>query len=598
MDVGTITKISGPLVVADRLPHACMNDVVQVSEHRLIGEIIELHGERAYIQVYEETAGVRPGAPVFSLGQPLSVVLGPGLIGSIYDGIQRPLDALWNQYGNFIARGATSPRVSHERRWTFQPLRKAGDTVYAGDIIGAVEETSLITHRILIPPHIKQGVILDIEAGTHTIDDPVAVVRTDSGTEEIRMAQEWPVRKPRPYKRREVPSAPITTGQRVIDTFFMLARGGTACVPGPFGSGKTVVQHQIAKWADAQVIIFIGCGERGNEMTNVLQEFPELIDPHSGKPLMERTILIANTSNMPVAAREASIYTGITLAEYYRDMGYHVAVMADSTSRWAEALREMGGRLEEMPGEEGYPAYLGTRLAEFYARAGHITCLGSDDRQASISIIGAVSPPGGDLSDPVVQATLRVAKVFWSLDARLAYERHFPAIDWLASYSLYEKTLDAYLREHFGDQPIADRRLAMRLLEEENELKEIVRLVGLESLSPQQRLVLRTAQSVREDFLHQNAFHEEDTYTSLRKQYALLRVILHLYEAAGPILDDDGAVLDDMLGLPAWERIARARYIPEDELDHYDALLDEITEALAALHPSDASDEALEEVPA
>ncbi len=590
MNVGTIAKISGPLVVADKLPDACMNDVVQVGEKQLIGEIIELHGDRAYIQVYEETAGVRPGEPVLSRGEPLSVVLGPGLIGSIYDGIQRPLNILQKRYGDFIARGTTAPRIDHKRKWDFQPIRQAGDTVKAGDVIGTVEESALITHRIMLPPRIKQGVIVQIEEGSMTVDDTVALVRTDAGLEEITMIQEWPVRKPRPYRRREEPSALLTTGQRVIDTFFPLARGGTACVPGPFGSGKTVVQHQIAKWADAQVIIFIGCGERGNEMTNVLQEFPELIDPHSGKPLMERTILIANTSNMPVAAREASIYTGITLAEYYRDMGYHVAVMADSTSRWAEALREMGGRLEEMPGEEGYPAYLGTRMAEFYARAGQVYCLGSENREASISIIGAVSPPGGDLADPVVQATLRVVKVFWSLDARLAYERHFPAIDWLASYSLYDTTLDAYIRKQFGEEPIADRMLAMRLLEEENELKEIVRLVGLESLSPQQRLTMRTAQSIREDFLHQNAFHKEDTFTSLRKQYALLRLIIHMHEVAGKALED-GVAIQDVLDLPVWENIARAKYIPEAELESYDALVLEVSEAIAPLKRPSKSEE-------
>lgn len=582
MDAGRVLKISGPLVVAENLPEARMNDLVRVGEKKLIGEIIELHGQRAFLQVYEETAGVCPGEPVISLGQPLSVVLGPGLIGSIYDGIQRPLNLLKEKSGPFISRGMTAPRIDHHKLWHFEPVRKKGDLVKPGDVVGEVEETSLIKHRIMVPPYVQEGEIVSIGEGPYTIDDTVAEIRTTSGLVHITMAQEWPVRRPRPYRRRLEPAGPLTTGQRVIDTFFPLARGGTACVPGPFGSGKTVVQHQIAKWADAQVIVFIGCGERGNEMTDVLQEFPELIDPHSGKPLMERTILIANTSNMPVAAREASIYTGITLAEYYRDMGYHVAVMADSTSRWAEALREMGGRLEEMPGEEGYPAYLGTRLAEFYARAGQVACLGSDKRTASVSIIGAVSPPGGDLSDPVVQATLRVVKVFWSLDARLAYERHFPAIDWLASYSLYEGTVDRYIQQESGRQPIEDRALAMRLLEEENELKEIVRLVGLESLSAQQRLVMRAARCIREDFLHQNAFIQEDSFTSLQKQYRLLRVIVHLYELSKTALED-GVALDEILRLPVWEHIARAKLIPEDELNQYDSLLEKVSSAVKNL---------------
>ncbi len=582
MEPGVIIKVSGPLVVAQRLDGARMNDLVRVGEQRLIGEIIQLHGDRAYVQVYEETAGLRPGEPVASLGQPLSVVLGPGLIGSIYDGIQRPLAVLRERFGPFITRGTTAPRLDHARRWAFRPVRRPGAPVRAGDVLGEVDETPLITHRVLVPPGIEAGEVASIREGEWTIEDVVAEIRTAAGLRPVTMLQEWPVRRPRPIRRRQAPEMPMATGQRVVDTFFPLARGGTACVPGPFGSGKTVVQHQIAKWADAQVIVFIGCGERGNEMTDVLQEFPHLIDPHSGRPLMERTILIANTSNMPVAAREASIYTGVTLAEYYRDMGYHVAVMADSTSRWAEALREMSGRLEEMPGEEGYPAYLGTRLAEFYARAGHVACLGGDEREGSVSIIGAVSPPGGDLSDPVVQATLRVVKVFWSLDARLAYERHFPAIDWLASYSLYEEAVDARLGAQLGEDALADRRLAMRVLEEENELKEIVRLVGLEALSPRQRLTLRAARAIREDFLHQNAFVPEDSYTSLAKQYALLRAIVRLYASAREALDE-GAALDDVLQLPVWHEIARARLIPEDEPERLTRLRESAVQAVAGL---------------
>jgi V/A-type H+-transporting ATPase subunit A len=460
---------------------------------------------------------------------------------------------------------------------------KSGDRVSAGDVLGEVQETSLITHRVLVPPSITAGEIATIAEGELAIDDPVAEIRCNSGIEKITMVQEWPVRKARPYKRRLAPCEPLITGQRVIDTFFPLAEGGTAAVPGPFGSGKTVVEHQIAKWANAQVVIYIGCGERGNEMTDVLQEFPALLDPHTGKPLMERTILIANTSNMPVAAREASIYTGITLAEYYRDMGYNVAVMADSTSRWAEALREISGRLEEMPGEEGYPAYLGSRLAEFYERAGRVSCLGANDRQGSISVIGAVSPPGGDLSDPVVQATLRVVKVFWSLDDRLAYERHFPAINWLTSYSLYERTIDEHIEKSFGEQPIKDRNLAMRLLEEEDELKEIVRLVGIESLSSEQRLILRTAQSIREDFLHQIAFHEIDTYTSLKKQFLLLRVVMHFYEAARSAIQE-GVDPEDIFRLPILEDIARAKYYSENELDRYERLNNDIDGAMKELN--------------
>jgi len=582
MEQGIVVKISGPLVVAEQMQQVHMNDVVRVGERQLIGEIIELHGDRAFIQVYEETAGVKPGEPVVSLEQPLSVVLGPGLIGSIYDGIQRPLNILQDLHGHFIARGVTAPRLDHERRWEFIPGLQTGDRVTGGVILGEIQETPLIVHRVLVPPRITDGEIVTIREGELTIDDPVAEVRRNGKVEEIFMVQDWPVRKPRPYRRRLNPEEPLVTGQRVIDTFFPITKGGTASVPGPFGSGKTVVQHQIAKWVNAEVIVFIGCGERGNEMTDVLMEFPELQDPQSGRPLMERTILVANTSNMPVAAREASIYTGITLAEYYRDMGYDVAVMADSTSRWAEALREIGGRLEEMPGEEGYPAYLGARLSEFYERAGRVICLGDAGRRGSTSLIGAVSPPGGDLSDPVVQATLRVVKVFWSLEDRLAYERHFPAINWLTSYSLYEPIIDRYLTGQIGEQAVRDRNLAMRLLEEEDELKEIVRLVGLESLTPEQRVILRAAQAIREDFLHQNAFHEDDTYTSLRKQFRLLRLVIHLYEEAKARLPEhlDPAALSQ---LPVMERLARAKYIPETELDRYDQITAEISAALDEL---------------
>ena len=573
---GVITKISGPLVVADQMEGARMNDVVRVGNFRLIGEIIELHGSRAFIQVYEETAGVAPGEPVVSLNQPLSVVLGPGLIGSIYDGIQRPLNRLQKKVGNFIARGVTAPRLDHEKKWKFIPRAKKGETVQAGDILGDVPETHTIVHRILVPPHIKAGKLTHlVPEGEYTIDDAIATIETPEGKQDLTMVQEWAVRKARPYKKRLAPGEPLITGQRVIDTFFPLAKGGTACVPGPFGSGKTVVQHQIAKWADAQVIVYIGCGERGNEMTDVLMEFPKLIDPYSGRPLLERTILIANTSNMPVAAREASIYTGITLAEYYRDMGYHVAVMADSTSRWAEALREMSGRLEEMPGEEGYPAYLGSRLAEFYERGGRVQCLGRDEREGSVSIIGAVSPPGGDLSDPVVQATLRVVKVFWSLDDRLAYERHFPAINWLTSYSLYDAAIEQYVAEKFGEQPIQDRREALAILQQEDELKEIVRLVGMESLSDEQLLILLTARSLREDFLQQNAFHEEDTYASLQKQFRLLQSILHFHRTSKEALQK-GISIEDIRKLPILEKISRAKFTSEKELERLEKLVEEI----------------------
>lgn len=576
---GRIERISGPLVVARDMEFARLHEVVRVGEKKLIGEIIELHGDRAAIQVYEETTGLKPDEPVISLGQALSVVLGPGLIGSIYDGLQRPLSVLREKVGDFVARGVTAPRLDHQRRWSFQPTVKPGQQVQAGDILGELPETPVITHRVMVPPHIARATVVQIESGDYTIEEPVAVLK--SGEEEIPvfLVQEWRVRLPRPIRRRLEPEIPLVTGQRVIDTFFPLLKGGTACVPGPFGSGKTVVQHQIAKWADAQVIVYIGCGERGNEMTDVLQEFPELIDPYSGRPLMERTILIANTSNMPVAAREASIYTGITMAEYYRDMGYHVAVMADSTSRWAEALREISGRLEEMPGEEGYPAYLASRIAEFYERSGRVVCLGGEEREGSVSIIGAVSPPGGDLSDPVVQATLRVVKVFWSLDDRLAYERHFPAINWLTSYSLYDRPFDRALESQHLKSAVQDRHQAMALLEEEDELKEIVRLVGLEALSAQQRLVLRTARAIREDFLHQNAFDPADTYTSLKKQALLLRTIMFWHEQALEALQE-GLPPEALFQLPFWEELARAKTIPEDKIQQFEQLQDKIRQQI------------------
>jgi len=564
---GTIVKVSGPLVVAEGLAGARMYDVVKVSEKRLVGEIIELEGDRASIQVYEETGGVGPGEPVFPTFEPLSVELGPGLIESIYDGIQRPLNVIQKQAGDFISRGVEAPPLDRERRWDFTPLRRPGDKVEPGDVIGEVQETVLVRHRIMMPPGMR-GEIARIGPGKFTVDEPVAFIRTAAGEQPLKMAQRWPVRRPRPSRRKLPPGQPLVTGQRVVDTFFPIAKGGTAAVPGPFGSGKTVIQHQFAKWSDAEIIIFVGCGERGNEMTDVLLEFPHLVDPKSGEPLMKRTVLIANTSNMPVAAREASIYTGITLAEYYRDMGYSVALQADSTSRWAEAMREISGRLEEMPGEEGYPAYLATRVAEFYERAGRVVCLGrtpeGKEQEGTVSVIGAVSPPGGDLNDPVVQATLRVVKVFWSLEDRLAFQRHFPAISWLNSYSLYADVL----RESFDRQAtpefMKDAAAAMQLLEKEAELEEIVRLVGKDTLSAQDRLVLEVARSIREDFLHQNAFHEVDTYASLPKQAAMLSAILRFYELGRAALAR-GVEVGAMEGMAVRDRIARMKYLTEDE---------------------------------
>lgn len=555
-----------------------MYDLVRVGESRLMGEIIELRGENASVQVYEETGGLGPGDPVYPTGGALSVELGPGLIESVYDGVQRPLDLIRQSVGNFITRGLEMPGLSRDRDWEFVPVAVAGATVGEGDILGTVQETSVVEHRIMVPPGVS-GRLEAVRGGTHKVTDTVAVIATDGGEVEISMLQKWPVRMGRPYRDKRSPSNQLVTGQRVIDTLFPLAMGGTACIPGPFGSGKTVVQHAIAKWANADIILFIGCGERGNEMTDVLLEFPELIDPYSGEPLTKRTVLIANTSNMPVAAREASVYTGITIAEYYRDMGYSVALQADSTSRWAEALREISGRLEEMPGEEGYPAYLGTRLAAFYERAGLVRCLGSDERTGSVTVVGSVSPPGGDLSEPVTQATLRVVKVFWGLEDKLAFRRHFPAINWLISYSQYleeiEKRWNAEISDDFGVM----RGEAMSVLQREAELEEIVRLIGVEALSPGERLVMETAKSIREDFLHQNAFDDIDAYSSLRKQYLLLRLVMVFGRQAKYALEK-GADILEIIRHPVRERIAAAKFVREDDLEELEALEAEVVRAM------------------
>ena len=563
---GRIIKIAGPLVVAQGIPRARMFDVVRVGKERLIGEILEIRSDNASIQVYEETGGLKPGEPVESTYQPLSVELAPGILGNIYDGIQRPLDLIMAMKGDFISRGIELPAIDREKEWDFKPTVKEGEKVTAGDILGVVQETEIIEHRILVPFGIE-GKIKKIREGKVKVEDTIAVIRTPEGKEkEISMLQRWPVRKMRPYKKQLNPEEPLITGQRVIDTFFPIAKGGTACIPGPFGSGKTVVQHQLSKWVDADIIVFTACGERGNEVADVLRKFPKLKDPKTGKSLMQRTVLIANTSNMPVAAREASIYTGITLAEYYRDMGYDVALMADSTSRWAEALREMSGRLEEMPGEEGYPAYLPSRLAEFYERAGRIICLGRDERKASLSAIGAVSPPGGDLSEPVTQATLRVVRVFWALVAELAYQRHFPAIHWLRSYSLYLDNLKGYFTREVAADWMDLRTRAMALLQKEDELKETVRLVGLDALSNQDRVAMETARSLREDFLQQFAFHPIDTYASIKKQYLMLKIVLNYYDECITALKK-GASLKDLTSLPVREDIAKAKYISDKEVE-------------------------------
>ena len=564
MSTGVIRKVAGPLVIAEGMRDANMFDVVRVSSRRLIGEIIEIHGDRASIQVYEETSGLGPGEPVESTGVPMSVELGPGLIGSIYDGIQRPLDDIMKISGNNLARGVEVPSLKRELKWHFIPCVKAGDEVSGGDIIGTVQETEIVSHKIMVPPRMK-GKIASIQEGDFTVTDTVAVLAGEDGEQPLTLMQRWPVRTGRPYGRKLSPDMPLITGQRVIDTLFPIARGGVAAVPGPFGSGKTVIQHQLAKWAEADIVVYIGCGERGNEMTDVLNEFPELVDPKTGYSLMKRTVLIANTSDMPVAAREASIYTGITIAEYFRDMGYSVALMADSTSRWAEALREMSGRLEEMPGEEGYPAYLGSRLAQFYERAGRVIALGSDGREGALSVIGAVSPPGGDISEPVSQATLRIVKVFWGLDANLAYKRHFPAVNWLTSYSLYVDTMARWFNTNVAPDWMELRARLMRLLQDEAELEEIVKLVGMDALSAPDRLKLEAARSIREDFLHQNAFDETDTYTSLEKQHDMMLLVIRYYDQCAAALEK-GAKADDLIALPVRERIGRFKYTAPEKV--------------------------------
>ena len=580
MSTGVIKKVAGPLVIAEGMRDANMFDVVRASEQRLIGEIIEMHGDEASIQVYEETSGLGPGEPVESMGVPMSVELGPGLIASIYDGIQRPLDDIMKISGNNLKRGVEVPSLKRNLKWEFVPTVKVGDEVETGDVIGTVQETVLVQQKIMVPYGIK-GTIKEIKEGTFTVEDIVAVVETEKGEKELTMMQKWPVRRGRPYKKKLPPEMPLVTGQRVIDTFFPIAKGGVAAVPGPFGSGKTVIQHQLAKWAEADIVVYIGCGERGNEMTDVLNEFPELKDPKTGQPLMQRTVLIANTSDMPVAAREASIYTGITIAEYFRDMGYSVALMADSTSRWAEALREMSGRLEEMPGEEGYPAYLGSRLAQFYERAGHVVSLGKEGREGALSVIGAVSPPGGDTSEPVSQATLRIVKVFWGLDASLAYKRHFPAINWLKSYSLYLDDMEKWFNGQVAEDWMEGRQKMMTLLQEEAELEEIVKMVGMDALSPSDRLKMEAARSIREDFLHQNSFHEVDTYTSLKKQHMMMVLVNEFFDRATDALKD-GASLQKLISMPVREQIGRFKYVTEDKLDEEFKQVDETLSAQIA----------------
>ncbi len=577
---GTIKKVAGPLVIASGMRDANMSDVVRVSERRLIGEIIEMHGDEASIQVYEETSGLGPGEPVESTGAPMSVELGPGLITSIYDGIQRPLDDIMKISGNNLQRGVEVASLKRDKKWTFVPVAKAGDEVEAGDVLGTVQETAVVEQKIMVPYGIS-GKVKEIKSGEFTVEEVVAVVTTRDGDKELTMMQKWPVRKGRPYVKKLPLDAPLVTGQRVVDMFFPIAKGGVAAVPGPFGSGKTVIQHQLAKWAEADIVVYIGCGERGNEMTDVLNEFPELKDPKTGRSLMERTVLIANTSDMPFAAREASIYTGITIAEYFRDMGYSVALMADSTSRWAEALREMSGRLEEMPGEEGYPAYLGSRLAEFYERAGRVVSLGKDAREGALSVIGAVSPPGGDTSEPVSQATLRIVKVFWGLDAALAYKRHFPAINWLTSYSLYLDNMQGWFNGMVAEDWMEGRQKMMSLLTEEAALEEIVQMVGMDALSPGDRLKMEAARSIREDFLHQNSFHEVDTYTPLRKQYLMMKLVLAFYEQATEALGK-GASMKVLLGMDVRERIGRYKYTTAENIEaEYEKIMNELSAEVA-----------------
>ena len=583
MSKGIIKKVAGPLVIASGMRDANMFDVVRVSNQRLIGEIIEIHGDEASIQVYEETSGLGPGEPVESMEAPLSVELGPGLIRSIYDGIQRPLDDIMKISGNNLKRGVEVASLKRDIKWEFVPKKQVGDEVETGDILGTVQETIVVEQRIMVPYGIK-GTVKEIKAGEFTVEEVVAVIATEDGDKEVTLMQKWPVRRGRPYKKKLPPSTPLVTGQRVVDTFFPIAKGGVAAVPGPFGSGKTVIQHQLAKWAESDIVVYIGCGERGNEMTDVLNEFPELKDPKTGQSLMERTVLIANTSDMPVAAREASIYTGITIAEYFRDMGYSVALMADSTSRWAEALREMSGRLEEMPGEEGYPAYLGSRLAQFYERAGHVINLGSEEREGALSVIGAVSPPGGDISEPVSQATLRIVKVFWGLDSALAYKRHFPAINWLNSYSLYLDNVGPWFEKEVSEDWMENRQKMMTLLQEEANLEEIVKMVGMDALSAGDRLKMEAARSIREDFLHQNSFHEVDTYTSLKKQLLMMRLVLAYYEKSTEALAN-GAQMKELIALPVREKIGRYKYVLEENLDaEYAEIMEtlerELTEAV------------------
>ena len=582
MSKGTIKKVAGPLVIAQGMRDANMFDVVRVSSQRLIGEIIEMHGDEASVQVYEETSGLGPGEPVESMEVPLSVELGPGLIASIYDGIQRPLDDIMKATGsNNLKRGVEVPSLKRDKKWEFVPAVQAGDEVEAGDILGTVQETVVVVQKIMVPYGVK-GTVKEIKGGEFTVEEAVAVIATQEGDRELTMMQKWPVRKGRPYLKKLPPETPLVTGQRVVDSFFPIAKGGVAAVPGPFGSGKTVIQHQLAKWAEADIVVYIGCGERGNEMTDVLNEFPELKDPKTGYSLMERTVLIANTSDMPVAAREASIYTGITIAEYFRDMGYSVALMADSTSRWAEALREMSGRLEEMPGEEGYPAYLGSRLAQFYERAGHVVSLGKEGREGALSVIGAVSPPGGDISEPVSQATLRIVKVFWGLDSALAYKRHFPAINWLTSYSLYVDNMANWFNEEVAADWMEDRQKMMTILQEEAELNEIVQMVGMDALSPTDRLKMEAARSIREDFLHQNSFHEIDTYTPLRKQYLMMKLVLAFYEKSVDALNK-GADMNALIAMPVREKIGRYKYTTDADIENeYKNVEEELDKEVAA----------------
>ncbi|MDU6743925.1 MULTISPECIES: V-type ATP synthase subunit A [Peptoniphilus] len=581
MKSGKIIKVSGPLVVASGMEDANVYDVVEVSKDKLIGEVIEMRGDQASIQVYEETTGIGPGDEVYTTGAPLSVELGPGMIEQMFDGIQRPLVGLRDEAGDFLERGVTVNPLNRDKKWEFKKVASVGDEVEPGDVLGTVEETPVVTHKIMVPNGIK-GKVKDIKEGSFTVVDTVAVIETEDGDKELNMIQRWPVRKGRPYKKKVDPKEPLITGQRVIDTFFPITKGGTAAIPGPFGSGKTVVQHQLAKWADAQIVVYVGCGERGNEMTDVLMEFPELIDPNTGESIMKRTVLIANTSNMPVAAREASIYTGITISEYFRDMGYSVAMMADSTSRWAEALREMSGRLEEMPGDEGYPAYLASRIAEFYERAGRVLVNGKEEREGALSVIGAVSPPGGDISEPVTQNTLRIVKIFWKLDYDLSYQRHFPAINWIDSYSLYQPKIDSYLDENINRRFSKLRKRSMALLQEETSLLEVVRLVGRDSLSDEDQMKLHTSKSIREDFLQQNAFHDVDTFCPLEKQFKMLDTILYFYDRGQEALEN-GAYFSEIEELDVKESIARMKYVPNEELEKIDEIKDKIVSQLNKL---------------